>query len=151
MCPTARRSFHDKESVRRLVGRLGRPENLWARHEAAPTGCELHCLLTSLRVPCDVIAPSLIPEGPGDKVKTDTRDCRPASAHRAGELTAIRVPTVAEGVRDICRTRRAAVAGLLAARQRLSSFLRRHSVVHVTAIEAEMEPMFAHSPLIDAT
>jgi hypothetical protein len=40
-------------------------------------------------VGCEVIAPSLIPKAPGDKVKTDTRDCRRlARLYRAGELVA---------------------------------------------------------------
>jgi transposase len=53
-----------------------------------------------------VIAPSLIPKDPGDRVKTDRRDCRRlARLHRAGELVAIRIPTRAEeAVRDLCRT-----------------------------------------------
>lgn len=45
-------------------------------------------------VRCEVIAPSMIPKAPGDKVKTDKRDCRRlARLHRAGELVAIRIPT----------------------------------------------------------
>ncbi len=54
-----------------------------------------------------MIAPSPIPRAPGDRVKTDKRDCRRlARLHRAGELTAIRVPTPAEeAVRDLCRAR----------------------------------------------
>ena len=57
--------FNDEESVRRLVKRLGRPSGLWACYEAGPTGYDLHRLLTGLRVRCDVVAPSLIPEGLG--------------------------------------------------------------------------------------
>jgi hypothetical protein len=44
-------------------------------------------------VACEVIAPSLIPMAPGDRVKTDKRDARRlARLHRAGELVAIAVP-----------------------------------------------------------
>jgi transposase len=58
-------------------------------------------------VSCAVIAPTLIPTAPGDRVKTDKRDCRRlARLHRAGELVAIRVPSMAEeAVRDLCRAR----------------------------------------------
>jgi transposase len=93
---------HDEESVRRLVTRLGSPGRLWACYEAGPTGYGLHRLLGRLGVRCDVMAPSLIPRAPGDKFKTDRRDAkRLARLHRAGELTAIRVPSPAEeGVRD---------------------------------------------------
>ncbi len=46
---------------------------------------------------CQVIAPSLIPKAPGDRIKTDRRDAsRLARLHRAGELTAIRVPSPQE-------------------------------------------------------
>jgi transposase len=59
-----------------------------------------------------VVAPSLIPKAPGDKVKTDKRDCRRlARLYRAGELVAIRVPTIQEeAVRDLCRARADMVA-----------------------------------------
>lgn len=78
-----------------------------------------------------MIAPSLIPRAPGDKVKTDRRDAkRLARLHRADELTAIRVPSPAEeGVRDLWRARKVAVKDLTRARNRIGSFLLRHSVV----------------------
>ena len=59
--------FNDEESVRRLVGRLGDPRLVWACYEAGPTGYDLHRLLLSLGVRCQVIAPSMIPKAPGDK------------------------------------------------------------------------------------
>jgi len=82
-------------------------------------------------VRCDVIAPALIPRAPGDRVKTDTRDCRRlARLHRMGELVAIRVPSEAEeGVRDLCRARGDLIEDRRRARQRLSAFLLRHGVV----------------------
>jgi transposase len=124
------RIFHDAESVRRLVKRLGKPKGVWACYEAGPTGYDLQGLLTSMGVRCDVVAPSLIPKGSGDRVKTDRRDARRlAGLHRAGELTSIAIPTPAqEGVRDLCRTRGDMVQDLTT-RNRLSGFLLRHSVV----------------------
>ena len=97
----------DDDAVRRLIGRLGSPRRLRACYEAGPTGYELCRFLRTLGVSCEVIAPSLIPTAPGDRVKTDKRDCRRlARLYRAGELVAIRVPTVAEeAVRDLCRAR----------------------------------------------
>jgi transposase len=79
-------------------------------------------------VRCEVIAPSLIPKAPGDKVKTDRRDCRRlARLHRAGELVAIRIPTTQEeAVRDLCRARADMVEDRTRARHRLSKFLLRH-------------------------
>ena len=124
--------FNDEESIRRLVGRLGDdPSLVWACYEAGPTGYDLHRLLVSLGVHCAVVAPSMIPKAPGDKVKTDTRDCRRlARLHRAGELVAIRVPSVLEeAVRDLCRTRGDMVEDLTRARNRLLKFMLRHSRV----------------------
>ncbi len=123
---------HDEESVRRLVARLPEPRRqLRACYEAGPTGYELFRLLRSLGVRCDVVAPSLIPKAPGDKVKTDKRDCRRlARLHRAGELVAIRVPDpTEEAVRDLCRTRGDMVEDLTRARNRLTKFLLRHGKV----------------------
>ncbi len=62
------------EAVRRLVKRLGRAEPLRACYEAGPTGYVLYWQLTALGVPCEVIAPTLVPQKPGDRVKTDRRD-----------------------------------------------------------------------------
>jgi len=74
-----------------------------------------------MHVRWEVIAPSLIPKAPGDKVKTDTRDCRRlARLYRAGKLVAIRIPTVQEqAVRDLCRARADMVADRTRARHRL--------------------------------
>jgi transposase len=126
------RIFNDEMSVRRLFKRLGRPSGLWACYEAGPTGYDLHRLLTSTGVRCDVVAPSLVPKGPGDRVKTDKRDARRlAGLHRAGELTAVAVPTrEQEAVRDLCRTRGDMVEDLTRARNRLTKFLLRHSLVY---------------------
>jgi transposase len=123
--------FHDEPSVRRLVRQLGDPSRVWACYEAGPTGYGLARLLESMGVRCEVIAPSLIPKTPGDRVKTDRRDCRKlARLHRAGELTAIRIPTPEEeAVRDVCRARADAVEDLRRARQRLGMFLLRHGRV----------------------
>ena len=124
--------FHDEPSVRRLIDRFDDRGRLRVCYEAGPTGYELARLLASMGVACDVIAPSLIPKAPGDRVKTDKRDCRRlARLHRAGELTAIRVPTVAEeAVRDLCRARADLVDDRDRARKRLSAFLLRHARVY---------------------
>jgi transposase len=83
-------------------------------------------------VRCDVVAPSLVPKGRGDRVKTDKRDARRlAGLHRAGELTAVAVPMPAqEAVRDLCRTRGDMVEDLTRARNRLTKFLLRHSIIY---------------------
>lgn len=121
----------DDDAVRRLVASFEDPRRLRVCYEAGPTGYELARLLRSLQVRCEVIAPSLIPTAPGDKVKTDKRDCRRlVRLHRAGQLVAIRVPTVAEeGVRDLCRARADMIIDCTRAKHRLGKFLLRHGQV----------------------
>jgi len=126
--PDTEMLFNDEASVRRLIGRFPDHGRLRVCYEPGPTGFGLHRLLRSMGVACDVIAPALIPKAPGDRVKTDRRDCRRlARLHRAGELVAIRVPTEAEeAVRDLCRARAAVVGDRTRIRHRLSKFLLRH-------------------------
>jgi transposase len=120
--------FNDQPSIRRFIDRFPDRAQLRACYEAGPCGFELYRLLTSIGVNCQVIAPSLIPKAPGDRVKTDRRDCkRLARLHRAGELVSIRVPTPQEeAVRDLCRARSAVVGDRTRARHRLTKFLLRH-------------------------
>ena len=85
------------EALRKLVARCGDPTSLLACYEAGPTGYHTHRLLTGLGVRCDVIAPALTPRRVGLRVKTDRLDARNlARLYRAGELTAVRIPTPAE-------------------------------------------------------
>ena len=65
------RIFNDEASVRRLVGRFPDRSRITACYEAGPGGYELHRLLSSMGVACDVVAPSRIPKGSADRVKTD--------------------------------------------------------------------------------
>lgn len=129
---TVDKIFNDEPSVRRLIGQFDDPSKLRVCYEAGPTGYELNRLLAGMGVSCQVIAPSLIPRAPGDRVKTDKRDCRRlARLHRAGELVAIRVPTPAEeAVRDLCRARVDLVDDRNRARKRLGAFLLRHARVY---------------------
>ena len=115
------------ESVRRLIGKLGKPEQLRVCYEAGPTGYVLYWQLTQLGVHCDVVAPTLVPVMAGDRVKTDRRDAEKlARCYRAGDLTAVWVPDAAhEALRDLVRARLAAKRDQLRARHRLGKFLLR--------------------------
>ena len=97
-------------------------------YEAGPCGYGIQRQLTLAGHGCVVVAPSLIPRKPGDRVKTDRRDAvNLAKLHRAGELTLVWVPDQAhEAIRDLVRARLAAVRVLRQARQQLSGFLLRH-------------------------
>ncbi len=125
------RWFHDEPSARRFVKSLGNPKAVRLCYEAGPTGYGLARLLERLGVPTEVIAPSLIPITPGAKVKTDKRDARRlAQLYRAGELTAIHIPSDAEeAIRDLARTRADLVIDRTRCRHRLSKFLLRHGEV----------------------
>jgi transposase len=97
-------------------------------YEAGPCGYGIQRQLSAAGHECVVVAPSLIPRKPGDRIKTDRRDAiNLAKLHRAGELTSVWVPDQAhEAIRDLVRARLAAVRTLRQARQQLSGFLLRH-------------------------
>ncbi len=102
----------DGASVRRLVRKLERPgSRLRFCYEAGPTGYGLQRSIEGLGHECAVIAPSLIPRRPGERVKTNRRDAvKLARLFRAGELTEIWTPDEAhEAMRDLVRAREAAV------------------------------------------
>ena len=118
----------DPATILRFVDRLQRQGVVRCCYEAGPCGFELQRALTARRVPCDVIAPALIPRRPGDRIKTDRRDAgQLAVLYRAGALTPIHIPTEQEeAARDLLRCREDIRVDLLRARHRLSKFLLRH-------------------------
>ena len=126
--PVTDRIANEEAAVRRLVGRFADRSALRCWYEAGPGGYELYRLLASMGVACQVVAPSLIPKGSSDKVKTDRRDSRRlARLGRAGELTPVRVPGPAEeAVRDLVRARAAVLEDRKRAQQRLTAVLMRH-------------------------
>ena len=116
-----------EDSIRKFIKKLGSPEHLRACYEAGPTGFVLYWQLSQLGVECAVIAPTLVPKKPGDRVKTDRRDAlKSARSHRSGDLTAVWVADGAsEALRDLVRQREAAKQDQLRARHRLTKFLLR--------------------------
>ena len=118
----------EAQSLVHFVQRVQRQGPIQCCYEAGPCGFELQRALTAARLPCDVIAPALIPRRPGDRVKTDRRDAgHLAVLYRAGALTPIHIPSEQEeAARDLLRCREDIRADLLRARHRLSKFLLRH-------------------------
>lgn len=116
------------EAVRKLVTKLGAADRLKACYEAGPTGYGLYWQLTELGLACEVIAPTLIPTKPGERIKTDRRDAaKLARCYRSGDLTPVWVPDKDhEALRDLVRQREAAVQDRHRARQRFGKFLLRH-------------------------
>ena len=117
-----------EESVRKLVKKLEPRKGLHCCYEAGPTGYVLYWQLTRMDVECAVVAPTLVPVRPGDRVKTDRRDAKKlARLYRSGDLTPVWVPDEAhEALRDVVRAREAAKRDETRARHRLSKFLLRH-------------------------
>lgn len=87
--------------------RLAKTCRIEACYEAGPSGYGPARALIKAGIPCRVVAPSLIPRRPGDRVKTDVRDAMElALALRAGTLAFVRIPTPEEEeVRGLVRCR----------------------------------------------
>src|SRR3954469_1021971 len=97
-------------------------------YEAGPTGFGLYRHLVARGIDCDVVAPGLVPQRPGDRIKTDPRDARKlARLHAAGLLSPIHVPTPElEAARDLIRAREDARIERMRDRHRLSKLLVRN-------------------------
>jgi transposase len=96
-------------------------------YEAGPCGSWRYRSFMKKGDDCWVVAPSLIPQKPGDPVKTDRRDAAPlARLARSGDLTAVYVPTVEdEAMRDRTRAREDALSARKEAKCRLNALLLR--------------------------
>jgi len=112
-------------TIKKLAARHGR---LQVCYEAGPTGYGLYRQIRELGHDCMVVAPALIPQRPGERVKTNRRDAVTlARLYRAGELSGVWVPDAShEAIRDLVRAREAAGDDLRRKRQQLLSFLLRH-------------------------
>jgi transposase len=117
------------KALRRLISK-GQP--LHIVYEAGPCGFVIWRHLTAQGLHCEVVAPSSIPKRSDERVKTDRRDAiLLARLARAGELTAVRVPDVAdEAVRDLVRAREDAVRECRNARHRLKALLLRNGITY---------------------
>jgi transposase len=118
------------EGMRRLAAKLAaKYDRLNFCYEAGPTGYGLHRLLTDLGHHCVVVAPSLIPRKPSDRVKTNRRDAIAlARLLRAGELTPVWVPDPThEAIRGLIRARAAAAKEVGIKKRQVGAFLLRHS------------------------
>jgi transposase len=125
--------------VRKLIRRLGDDgHRLVIAYEAGPTGYALHRQLSAMGIDCIVVAPSLIPVRPGDRIKTDRRDAaKLARLLRSADLVAVWVPDEAgEALRDLVRARDAAKSDLSRAKHRLSKFLLRRGLQPPVGVRA---------------
>jgi len=122
--PIGTRQCDLDKMIRRLHSKAS---HLVFAYEAGPCGYVLYRYLTAKGFDCQVVAPSLIPKRPGDRVKNDRRDAvELARLLRSGDLTPVYVPAVEdEAIRDLCRARDATRITLRSAKLRLKSFLLR--------------------------
>ena len=96
--------------------------------EAGPCGSWLSRSLMKKGYACWVVAPSLLPKKPGDRVTTDRRDAMQlARLARSGDLTVVYVPQVDDdAMRDLTRAREDAISDGTDATLRLTAFVLRH-------------------------
>jgi len=116
---------YDEEALERFLRRW---PVVRCCYEAGPTGFGLYRHLVERGVECLVVAPGLVPQRPGDRVKTDIRDARKLARLLAGGLLQpIYVPTPEfEAARDLVRAREDARLDRMRDRHRLSKFCLRH-------------------------
>ncbi len=124
---------HRPTALRSLCKKLSRDgSQLHFCYEAGPFGYSLYRSLREWGHACDVVAPSLIPRRPGERVKTDRRDALSlATLLRAGQLTAVWVPDAThEAIRTLVRLRALAADDVVRAKQQILSFCLNHDRVY---------------------
>jgi transposase len=123
--------MNDPDGLGRFVKKLkSQPGHVRCAYEAGVLGYTLQRYLEKKGISCAVVAPSLTPRRPGDRIKTNKRDARKlAKLYRAGELTSIQIPTEKqEALRDLIRAREDVLEDLTRQRHRLSKFLLRNGL-----------------------
>lgn len=122
---------NDLARLKRFLERVRGESDLRACYEASGAGYVIHRAMQEWGYVCDVIAPSLIPKRPGVQRKHDKRDATElARLYRAGELTAVRIPTeTEERVRDLVRCREIFQREIIKSRHYLLKFLARRGLV----------------------
>jgi len=108
------------------------PGNVRFCYEAGVCGFVLKRWIETQGCSCSVIAPSLIPVKPGERIKTDRRDARKLlTLFMNGQLTEVHAPSVEqEAARDLTRCRQAAQEDVQRNRHRLLKFLVRHGYLY---------------------
>jgi transposase len=129
--------FTVKNSVReikKMVNKVKKqaPAAVEFCYEAGVCGFSLKRTIESLACSCAVIAPSLTPIKPGDRIKTDRRDARKLLAmFEAGLLTEVHAPDRnQEAARELTRCRQTAKENLKRIRHQLLKFLTRHAYIY---------------------
>ena len=121
-----------RKEIDAWLRRLGRkvPGEIVVAYEAGVCGFALQRQIQRPGVECQVIAPSLMPIQPGQRIHTDRRDAASIGKNlRSGLLTRVHPPNVEqEAARDLCRCREVAVEDLRRVRHQVLKFLLRRGV-----------------------
>jgi transposase len=121
--------------ISKMVKRILRkaPGEVRFCYEAGVCGFNLKRKIESLGCKCAVIAPSLTPTKPGERIKTDRRDAlRLLAMFKAGLLTEIHAPDPQqEAARELTRLRQTAKENLMRIHHQLTKFLTRHGYIYM--------------------
>jgi transposase len=124
--------INEKTTVQKFYRKLQKEYEVKACYEASSSGYVFHRWLKEIGVECAVVAPSLIPQRSGDRVKTDKRDAQKLGRlYRAGELTSVHVPEEKEeAIRGITRLREQVAREIRSSKQYLLKFLQVRGYVY---------------------
>lgn len=100
---------NDPKKIKKYLSKLSKRYTIKTCYEASSCGYFFYRQMLSWGYPCEVVAPSKIPQKPGDRVKTDFKDAENlAYQFRNGSLSYVHVPEIEqEEVRSLLRCRRA--------------------------------------------
>ena len=120
--------------IKKMVNKIKKqaPGKVEFCYEAGVCGFTLKRRIEPLDCRCIVIAPSLVPRKPGERVKTDRRDAKKLlMMHKAGLLTEVHAPNEQqEAARELTRLRETAKDNLKRIRHQLLKLLSRHGYVY---------------------
>jgi transposase len=120
--------------IKKMVNKIkeNSPQGVLFCYEAGICGFTLKRRIEAHSCQCMVIAPSLTPVKPGDRIKTDRRDAKKLmELLKAGLLTEVHAPDKQqEAVRDLTRCRETAHENLKRIRHQLLKFLIRHGYIY---------------------
>lgn len=128
---------NNQREIDRWLRRLQRQASgmlIVVAYEAGVCGFALQRQIQRPGVRCMVIAPSLVPIRPGQRVHTDRRDAANLGRNlRSGSLTEVHPPNEAqEALRDLCRCREAVMEDLRRVRHQVLKFLLRRGLYYVS-------------------
>lgn len=123
---------YDLHKIRRYFQRLQAAGAVRACYEASGAGYVLQRSLADWGVPCELAAPSLIPQRAGERRKSDRRDAiKIGRDFRDDRLVLIQIPTEAdERVRDLVRCRETFQREIVKSRHYILKFMRRRGLIY---------------------